>query len=125
MSLTEVTVPPRERRIGDYAPRREPAPKRQIVYRYAWSVYTRDDGGRGYFARVNESLVLNVHRRPNSRTWEYLIVGFDLTKDGAPAIGHVGTSDTMGEAKYLAEQRISKQTPGTQMALDELEELPF
>lgn len=124
MNLRAVDIPQPERRIGQYIPHRERsrAPD-NIHFRYDWKPYTREDGGRGYIARVNDSLVLNVHKRTNSRTWEYLVIGFDLTKEDHPVIGATGTSDTMKEAKYLAENKISRRTPGTQMTFDE--DLPF
>lgn len=67
---------------------------------------------RTYFARVNESLVLNVHRiTPDSPTWEWVLIGFDLSKSNAPAILQIGKAGTMKEAKLLAEQAVPTGTP--------------
>lgn len=129
MNLQAVSIPPRERRIGSYVRdhndrEHETAIKRHIVFKHDWRMSVSECGERRYYARINDSLVLNVHRRPNSRTWEYLVVGFDLTKDEAPVIGIVGTAGTMKEAKYKAEEQIPANSPGTNTTIWD-DEVPF
>lgn len=109
MNLRAVSPPP-----ADVV---RPPARRHVMFRYDWANFMAPDGRRAYFARVNESLVLNVHRHPGSNTWEYLVVGFDLTHPDTPLIGHVGKTSTMAEAKYLAEQKVPDMTPGTQEVL--------
>lgn len=110
-------------RAGDFVQERR-EPKHEVIFRYNWQMSVAECGIRSYFARINESLVLNVHKRPNTRTWEYLVVGFDLTKPDAPVIGAVGTAGTMKEAKYLAEQKLPRNTPRMEPQLWD-EEAPF
>lgn len=108
--------------LGDLV--RENKPKRQVTFRYDWAV-SMTECGRAYFARVNESLVLNAHKRPGSRTWEYVVIGFDLTQpDPKPLMLELGTTDTLTEAKYRAEQKIPNNTPTMKPTLWD-DEVPF
>lgn len=103
-------------KIGDFI--RPRSNKRQVTLRYNW-VMSVTECGRAYFARVNKSLILNVHRRPNSRVWEYVVIGYDLTKPDAPLMLDTGTRQTMIESKEAAEQRVPAASP------DKQQELPF
>lgn len=102
--------------IGDLI--RPRSTKRQVVLRYNW-IMSVTECGRAYFARINQSLILNVHRRPRARVWEYVVIGYDLTKPDAPLMLDTGTRATMAEAKEAAEQRVPAASPDYQT------EIPF
>lgn len=126
MPIEEVVIPVQPKRIGDYRPSVARGPTPNVLFRYNWQTSIDACGARSYFAQVNESLVLNVHRRGGKGVWEWLAIGFDLTKTEAPLISAMGTAGSMKEAKYLAEQRIPPRTPapGTNTQVWP-EDLPF
>ena len=105
---------------------------RNTPLRYDWQHTHKPGYPRGYFAQVNESLVLNVHRiREGSPTWEYLVVGFDLSQTTAPVIVVVGQAGTMLEGKLHAESKVPPASPriGQIRAFDDPppdgEDIPF
>ncbi len=84
---------------------------RNAPLRYEWITLHPPKWGRAYMARVNEYLVLNVHRlNPDSPTWEWLVIGFDMTKGEHPCIVEAGQAGSMKEAKALAEARVPQGT---------------
>jgi len=115
MPLTAVTPSP------DDEVRTRPQ-KRIVRFKYNW-LSSINECGRIYVARINDALALNVQRRAGTRAWEYLVIGWDLTKREAPLIYQIGTRGTMAEAKYEAENWVPPASPGTQIAIDD--EVPF
>lgn len=114
MPIQEIEVPAQPKRVGDYRPRWAPRAKApNVLLRLDWRTSINELGDRHYYAQINESLAVNVHRRGGKNTWEYLVIGFDLTKTDAPLILLMGTAGTKKEAQHLAEEKIPRHTPGT------------
>lgn len=76
-------------------------------FRYDWQIafFTGYDG-RHYCARVSEYLTLDVFRRNEGSTWEWCVIGNDMSHPDQPLIVKFGTAGTMKEAKTYAELQI-------------------
>lgn len=62
--------------------------------------------GRHYVSKVSDHLTLDVYRRLGGSTWEYAVIGNDMSRPDQPLIVKFGIAGTMREAKLYAEAMI-------------------
>lgn len=77
-----------------------------MQFKYDWSTVYSYWGGRHYAAKVSPHLTLDVWRRNEGNTWEWAVIGNDMTRPDDPLIVKFGTAGTMKEAKFYAESQI-------------------
>lgn len=95
-----------------------PRPLRQDFrppLRYDWQTAYWPQG-RHYVAKVSDYLTLDVWRRLGGNTWEWAVIGNDMSLPEKPLVVKHGTAGTMKEAKFYAESQITNHAQG---------ELPF
>lgn len=79
----------------------------KMIFRYDWqAAFYTGWHGRHYVAKVSDVMTLDVFRRDEGNTWEWVVIGYDLSLPDQRLIIRHGTAGTMKEAKQRAELQI-------------------